>query len=412
MRGIIVDGYSSGRFLARQLIDSGVTLIHIQSNREVPDAYRGGFDPGIYKQNIVLEELSNFDRLDFGAIDFVVAGSEPGVFLADRLASHFKVAGNACSSSKLRRNKAEMGKALRRAGIPSAEEVVVLIHGTYPKVPSDWYPVVVKPAESAGGDDVRICNDYGEVVDALEHIFSKTNMFNLPNVEAVVQKKLYGRQFMVNSMTQNGRHKIIEIWEERRIHTADGYSIYDREVLIPSNFPESRAIQDYVMRVLTALDLTYGPAHTELFLTEKGPILLETAARIQGGIDGKASEFALGQSQISCTRNLLTDPDWFDSQLKNEYAPRANLMLVNLISYNAGVVKFSHVKDTIAKLPSFHSSFGILLPGAPIAKTVNLLSKPGHVYLVNADIAQLECDYDAIRRLEKNGLIYELENEF
>lgn len=410
MHGIIVDGYSSGRFLANQLIESGVTLTHIQSNREIPTAYQRGFNAGIYKQNHVIEEASSINGLNLGKVDFVVAGSEPGVFLADQLAAHFNVPGNACSSSKLRRNKAEMGKALRRAGIRSAEEVVASIHDRYPEVPSDWYPVVVKPAESAGGDDVRICNDHDAVVDAIDHIFGKTNMFNLPNVEAVVQKKLYGRQFMVNSMTQNGRHKIIEIWEERRIHTADGHSIYDREVLMPCSFPDSREIQRYVMGVLTALDVTFGPTHTELFLTDSGPILLETAARIQGGIDGRVSEFALGQSQISCTRNQLMNPDWFDSQLKSEYAPQANLMLVNLISHKAGVIRCSHFKDTIARLASFHSSLGVPLSGDPIAKTVNLLTKPGHVYLVNADTAQLELDCEAIRQFEKNDLVFELEN--
>lgn len=410
MLGIIVDGYSSGRFLARKLIDAGVTLIHIQSNREIPESYRGGFGPGIYAQNIVVEEASEINRFNFGRIDFVVAGSEPGVILADQLAFHFNVPGNSHTSSKLRRNKAEMTRALRRAGIPSVEERLATLADRHPKIPTEWYPVVVKPTESAGGDDVRICSDYDAVIEAVEHIFGKTNMFNLQNVEAVIQRKLSGRQFMVNSISQNGHHKILEIWEERRIHTADGYSIYDREVLMPCNFPRSKEIQDYVQRVLTALEVTYGPTHTELFLTESGPILLETAARIQGGIDGKVNEFALGHSQISCFCDLIMNPGWFDDQLDEEYSPRANLMLVNLISHHTGVVKRSRVNETIGKLVSFNSSFGIPLPGQSIARTVNLLSKPGHIYLVNSEIDQLERDYEAIRILERDGLIFELED--
>ncbi|MEJ8821746.1 ATP-grasp domain-containing protein [Variovorax humicola] len=411
MTGIMVDGYSSGRFLAKNLIDAGVDLIHVQSNIEVPRPWRDGFNERIYRRNIVFTS-ENALRVDLAneRIEFVLPGSESGVLLAECVGRLFNVRANATATSKLRRNKAEMMRALRRFGIPAVEEIVISRNSDFPDVPSHWFPVVVKPAESAAGDDLRICENLEQAKNGVAHILGKANIFGIDNQEVVLQRKLLGKQYMVNAISKDGVHKIIEIWMEERIHTPEGYSIYDREILVASNFAESSVIQDYVKRVLTALEVGYGPTHTELFFTKDGPILLETAARIQGGIDGKASEFALGYSHLSCVQSLITKPGWFESELSESYAPRANLVLVNLISQQEGIVRRLNLEGTVARLPSFHSSFGVPTEGMKIHKTINLLTKPGHVYLASPDVAQIHADYAAIRGYEKLGQIFELQS--
>jgi hypothetical protein len=129
---------------------------------------------------------------------------------------------------------------------------------------------------------------------------------------------------------------------------------------------------------------------------------------MQGGIDGKAIHEALGYSHISCTRDLLMDPGSFESTIREGYSPRVHVMLVNLISRQAGTIEAVNLHKTVRLLPSFHSIKGVPAPGARIEKTVNLLTKPGHVYLVHKDPEQLEIDYKAIRAFEEAGAIFEV----
>ena len=86
-------------------------------------------------------------------------------------------------------------------------------------------------------------------------------------------------------------------------------------------------------------------------------------------------------------------------------------MLVNFISRTAGIVRAVHLEKTVASLPSFHSAKGIPRPGDRIEKTIDLVTKPGHVYLVHHDLGQLELDYRAIRAFEDTEAIFEVTEE-
>ena len=49
--------------------------------------------------------------------------------------------------------------------------------------------------------------------------------------------------------------------------------------LIPCSGPEAIAVVDYTLKVLQAVGLRWGPAHTEVMLTADGPRLIEVNAR-------------------------------------------------------------------------------------------------------------------------------------
>jgi biotin carboxylase len=410
MNGIIVDGYSSGATLATELRKAGCTLHHVQSSREIPVPYRSSFDASLYASNQTIDAETSISGALFKniPIDFVATGSEPGVVLADKIGAYFGVKCNNPQTSQLRRNKALMMRRVRECGLQVVDEIVVTEGGYIAEIPSTWFPVVVKPADSAGSDDVRICETIEMARNAIQSTLGKNNIFGLPNKNVVVQRKLEGIQYMVNAMSQNGRHKIIEIWQETRLHTADGHSVFDREILMPSEFPHSLQIDIYVKAVLSALGVQFGPSHTELFMTKEGPILLESASRMQGGIDGLATYATLGYSHISCTRDLLLDASSFETSIQEDYLPRSNMMLVNFISTQSGVINKVNLTETVGRLPSFHSTKGVPTAGQRIRKTVDLCSKPGHVYLVHADLNQIEKDYQAIRTFEKTRAIFEV----
>jgi biotin carboxylase len=408
--GIIVEGYSSGAHLARQLKAAGFTLIHVKTNERVLP-YHVTHDPGLYEEECVLRSAEpgrSLQRLSGRKPEFAIAGSEPGVIVADALAASLGVPGNIAQLSVARRDKAMMLRRVAACGLQIVDQVVAERGVRPPPVSEDWLPVVVKPAASAASEDVRICHRTEEITQAVQHILGKTNFMGDDNGAALVQKKLVGTQYMVNTVSLGGDHRVIEAWREHRLHTREGHSLYDYEELISPDEAVFSRMEVYVKAVVSALGVRFGPAHTELFMTDKGPVLLESASRLQGGIDGKAMEDALGYSQISLVRDLLVDPASFH-RISNSYSPRKKVMLVNFISHTAGTVKSIKVDELVGCLPSFHSAKLSVAVGKAIPKTVDLLSKPGHVYLAHESRDQLLADYEAIRRFERDGVLFELE---
>src|SRR4029453_15818547 len=78
----------------------------------------------------------------------------------------------------------------------------------------------------------------------------------------------------------------------------DGPFFEETIYVTPSRLPESaqKAIADCAAQAARALGLTYGPVHVELRLNERGPWLIELAARSIGGLCSRTLSFGTGMS--------------------------------------------------------------------------------------------------------------------
>jgi len=79
------------------------------------------------------------------------------------------------------------------------DDLMVLNHST-----KDNLRCVVKPVQSAGTDDVFLCQSVDEAVVAFERIFNKINGIGLLNDCVLVQEFLQGKEYVINvqSMVQ------------------------------------------------------------------------------------------------------------------------------------------------------------------------------------------------------------------
>ena len=121
--GVIVDAYSTGRFLPSELAQHGIDCVHVHSNPGSEGYFVKSFLDGTFVADYGFDgDLAQL-AAQVGAHDpaFVIAGSEPGVPLADRLAEAVGLPGNGTAQSLARRNKHAMASALRgaRVVIPS-----------------------------------------------------------------------------------------------------------------------------------------------------------------------------------------------------------------------------------------------------------------------------------------------------
>src|SRR5205807_9351140 len=83
--GLIVDAYSTGAALAPRFHAAGVRTLHVQSRPLPPAFYQRSFRPDCFALNVVHEDDldATLAALAGREIDFVLAGAETGVPLAD-----------------------------------------------------------------------------------------------------------------------------------------------------------------------------------------------------------------------------------------------------------------------------------------------------------------------------------------
>ena len=411
--GAIVDGYSTGRYLAREFRDLGVACVHVQSSAGLPRRLLHDFDPTEFQgiRSYHSDAAATTRWLASRDVRFVVAGAESGVELADALSQELGLPTNGAQWSSARRNKAAMAAALRRHGMRTAAGCVVTNPADAVAWATDWgrYPVVVKPVASSGTEDVRFCRAADAVWAAVAAVLGKVNRLGMVNHQALVQEYLHGDQYVVNTLTVAGEHYVAEIWADRRRPVPGAANIYDFEELLP----RAGAVQDRLAScaeaVLDSLHVSWGPGHLEIIDTASGPVLVEAATRMAGVILPDIVAKATGHSHVALTARCYANPELVAMLPGTPYQKFTELVTVSLIAHQSGIVRGMPGLRGIQELRSCSGILMCLAPGDTVRPTVDLATSPGIVYLTHADRDQIFRDYHTIREWEKSGALYDVD---
>lgn len=408
---VIVDAYSTAALLPGILAKAGYNVLHVQSSPEIPAIYQKSFNPRNFSANFINYSLNDLAAaLKQYAITKVIAGAESGTIIADIIGSLLKLPSNNPQTSNLRRNKYLMGEAIRKAGLTYVKQELINDDAKAVYTATQWnnWPVVIKPLDSAGGDGVTICRNAQAITQAVTQLLHKQNRLNIKNNHILLQERMFGQQYIVNTMSFDGMHFVTELWKDNRMEIPGAGLVYDNEVLLDTRAPEWPLLKEYALGVLNALGVSYGPCHIEIMLTSEGPKLIELGARMQGSISSKAIVEAIGESHLTLTGDLLIDPISLKKKLKDPYQVKKHAMVVQLIINDSGRIEVSYLEDKIAPLESFREFSFKSEVGDTLSPTIDLFTCPGMVYLVNENKAQLINDYHAIRKLEAESSLFKL----
>lgn len=406
---VVVDGFSSGKFVAKGLSETGCWLMHIASSGELDSYYYKGFDCSLYEQMILNADFAaTLTSVERFKPHFIIAGAETGVLLADQLNDHFQLPyRNAINQSTARRNKYEMIQCITQAQLPAARQFLA---GTW-QLAKGWindhgrFPVVIKPVESAGADGVFICEDMQACQVAIGKLLGTTNKLNIANTQVLIQEFLAGVEYVVNMVSLDGEQLVTEVVRYQKQRTATGGVLYDIDELISCDCAEYSVLVDYTRAVVRSLGIRNGPSHAEVMLTEDGPKLVEIAARTDGILRPDVSRQTTGLGQIEAVVLSITAPDVFAQWLAKPFDYRLLRHTYNLclINRTQGRFKRDSFLEELLKLESFFDSVFYVEDGQPIGVTQDVFSQPGTVYLVHADPGVIEADYLRIRVLEVQG---------
>lgn len=424
---IIAECKSTGINFIEDIINRGYNPVILDTNytdSEVGNEYKEmllkeyehinyDFDM-IYEQETyekTLEEVKKWDPL------LVLPGNEKGVILASKLSYDLNLKSNPIENLDAMTLKDEMQNRLAENGLRSIKGKVIksIEEAIEFYETEELTQVVLKPVYSAGSASVRICSNKNEMIQSLEELFGKTNRYGDYLTEMLIQERIIGDEYIVNTVSCEGEHRVTLVWKYNKVRTSDGAMVYDTcETVNELNLGEAEMIE-YAYDVADALGIQYGPVHGEYMIDEKGPVLIEVNCRPCGGhMSAKFLDKISGQHETDSILDAYLKPERFQEKLKNKYE-----------LYNYGALKFFIVpKDLIAisspmqnisvKLKShFETSMDNISEEdkKTYFKTEDVDSSCGIVYLVHEDYGEIQNNIDYLRNVEKHAFSLILEEE-
>jgi biotin carboxylase len=326
-------------------------------------------------------------------VTHIFYGYENSVPLTDRLAHevcpHYT---NDIKTSLLRCNKFEMQDILKHTGVAHAHQIKIEQSDLTPlqKLEHWTYPVFIKPTEGSGTVGVKQCDTISEVMD----FFSSSERYHSldkPLDEFVIQELLVGDEYYIDAFSFSGRHYVTGVFRYEKTNYK-GCPIYRYSEVVDPVLPVWRLCVDYVMKVLDAVGLGNGFSHTELFLTNRGPVLIEVNPRISGGsgFPNQLSEATVGITQPKLLLNALFN--------QKQSIPMTLLRYGRLVCLQNWVSGTIHeLNDALIRtLPSYHAHLMLKPPGTVLDEPKTLSDTVAFVLLVNPSKTALLNDYERL----------------
>ena len=265
---VIVEAISTGLFYEQDILDRGYLPLliypYIQGSQEEKRAYenvREACRKQLSEQTVLIADDGNPDHLLAALSPYeivcVLAGSEMGVVLADWLAQKLRLPGNPPSSSLLHLDKDLMQQALQAHHLRSIRGKVVR---TLQEV-RDWWEelsvshVVLKHVAGAGTAGLHYCSSLEEALRAAEEEFSRTDYFGRQADGLIMQERVEGTEYIVNTVSCGGVHRVTDIWVYDKVRRAQSGNAYNYARILRRLEAGHAQMVEYAFQVLDALAL-------------------------------------------------------------------------------------------------------------------------------------------------------------
>ena len=235
-------------------------------------------------------------------IDAVVAVDDLTTVVAAAISERLGLKTNSLSAASAARDKHTMRRCLASAGVPVPRfRLVKLADDPAALAEAVEYPCVLKPLMLSASRGVIRANDAREFVAAFRRIAAiLKDAASAPADEArqalLVEEFVPGREVALEGLLVGGTLHVLALFDKP--DPLDGPFFEETIYVTPSRLPETG--QDRIAAVTrdacSALGLTEGPIHAELRVNDRGPFVLEVAARSIGGLCARTLRFGTGLS--------------------------------------------------------------------------------------------------------------------
>ncbi|MEP6695397.1 MAG: hypothetical protein ABJA34_00810 [Pseudonocardiales bacterium] len=400
---VVVDPLSTGQEYPAVFRTAGYETVGVLSAAVPPEIYRASWHPENFEHIHVFDgDLPALARaLRAYGPRCVIPGTEVGVDLAEALNPLVPPGtGNDPALAAARRNKWDMGEAVRRAGLPHLRQICA----GDPQTVDHWVReshlqerrLVLKPPRSSATDNVHIVGPGEPWRPFFDQIYGQLNLMDERNDSVLVQEFAEGTEFLIDSCSADGRHGLVDVCRYTKSRRGDRIGIYDLIDFLPPDAPDVAPVWAYTRRVLDALGIRNGCAHSEVILTAGGPRLLEVGARPAGGGHQMITKLATGTNQILRHVAQLTRGTFSDG-----YQLIQHVCSVVISAPLGGVWRNAGIFADVAALPTYYTEHFYFGTGDVVPPAGALFDMLGWVVLAATDRAALEADYRRIKELER-----------
>jgi len=230
-------------------------------------------------------------------IDAVVGVDDLTTVTAAAISQRLGLKANALPAVTTARDKHAMRRCLAEAGVPVPRfQLVELSDDPARAAQKVEYPCVLKPLMLSASRGVIRANDPREFVAAFERIAAILAEPDAARRALLVEEFVPGREIALEGLLVGGSLHVLAIFDKP--DPLDGPFFEETIYVTPSRLPA--ATQARVVAVTrdacSALGLSEGPIHAELRVNERGPFVLEVAARSIGGLCARTLTFGTGLS--------------------------------------------------------------------------------------------------------------------
>lgn len=234
----------------------------------------------------------------------VVAVDDDTAVAAAAIAAELGLRGNPPAAARAARDKHEQRTLLAAAGVPVPRFTLHRLEEDPHLIAAHArFPCVVKPLRLSASRGVIRADTPAQLVAAFERlrrILSEPEAAACgePARHALVEQFVSGREYALEGLLVAGELRVLALFEKP--DPLDGPYFEETIYVTPSRLPGSAQAQiaACAQRAATALGLAEGPVHAELRYNERGPWLIELAARPIGGRCSSALRFEPGRISL------------------------------------------------------------------------------------------------------------------
>ena len=274
---------------------------------------------------------------------------------------------------------------------------------------------VVKPPRGVASDGVNLCSTLESVKYAFNSI-QGTTMFGTmhgKHQSVLVQEFAAGTEYAVDIVSKAGEHKVAALWRYDKRPANSAPFVYHAAEIIDADTEVGRAVCEYAMEALDALNVHWGMSHNEVIVDDKGsPRLVEVNCRHHNTDFAPLTTACMGYNALDMVlAAYLGDADDFPPNTEHKRLVWDELPDLPVSkTYGAIVHLVSHVEGTLvevndealAEIEGLGSVLAMevyphcLKIGKKIKKTVDIRTDPGWCHIMSDDPERLKADYDRI----------------
>jgi biotin carboxylase len=183
---------------------------------------------------------------------------------------------------RLAKDKFSMREAIEKWGIPQPWHAKVANYDEAKKL-NIKYPLVAKPVDGTASLNSRFIENKQELCHHIGILVSQKTYGRSAKAQevALLEEFIPGDLVSVEVITEApGKHHVLGL--TNRQLTDNGYFV-EISASFPVSFPNQDEIIHACIQGLNAIGVDFGPTHTELILSPKGPVICEINCRLIGG---------------------------------------------------------------------------------------------------------------------------------